>query len=72
MKILILTGVMLLCAGCFSPQKAFVDAVDAQFQAITPEYVKYVDADAKLTDKEKAARHDTVDLLHKMILEAQK
>lgn len=48
-----------LLAGC-TPGKAYIAADQGIFDAITPEYLKYVEADEVLTAEQKERRQRTV------------
>lgn len=58
---------LLAAVGCWSPQVAFVTAMDENWKAITPEYVAYIDHDPALTPEQKLSRHRMVDFLWKAI-----
>lgn len=51
----------ILPSGC-SIDKEFVQAVEANWEAIKPEYVAYFEADESLSDADKEARRLTVKL----------
>lgn len=51
----------MLLPGCGSIAKQYVEADRKTFDAIAPEYRKYVDADESLSDDEKKLRHATAD-----------
>ncbi len=55
----LLVPVMLSLASC-TPGKAYVDADQATYAVIAPEYVVYVEADAKLTKEQRARRLRTL------------
>ena len=57
--------------GC-SVNAQFVDAVDSAWTVVQPEYVQYVNADAALSDADKATRIRTAEILTATIVEAQK
>lgn len=47
-------------AGC-NVSKEYVDADAATFAAVSPEYLEYIKADAKLTQEQKDRRNRTVE-----------
>lgn len=53
-------GSCLCLSGCAAPDRAFVRAERATYQAIAPEYTSYVDADERLSIEQKARRLRTV------------
>lgn len=55
--------------GCGSVDKAFRNAVDANWTAIRPEYVEYVSKDPDLGDAEKATKLRTVELFDRLLEE---
>ena len=63
--------VCLLAVGC-GVNRAFVEAVSANWAAIGPEYVAYVEADQSLSDGERRSRLLTAELMNALIDEAQK
>ncbi len=50
---------MFLTAGC-SVDELWVDSSIATYDAVAPEYIRYVDADPALSPEQKSRRHDTV------------
>jgi len=63
MKIFLLCGVVVvatLLGGC-SISKEYVASDQATFDAVTPEFLEYVNADARLDAEAKARRKRTVD-----------
>jgi uncharacterized protein YcfL len=59
-KLLLLLLIPLVCVGC-SAQKEYVKADSITFDAIAPEYGKYVEADPALDADQKARRKRTVE-----------
>ncbi len=53
-------AVMLVAAGCKGVHADYVEADRATFDAVTPEYLGYVDADAGLAPAQKARRARTI------------
>ena len=51
--------VLLLC-GCATVPRAFLEAEDAIYQAIAPEYLRYVEEDPALSRDQKASRSRTL------------
>lgn len=51
----------LLCVSCDGVSKAYVKADELTYDAIAPEYLKYVQADEALSDAQKKRRATTVD-----------
>lgn len=49
----------LLFVGC-NVQQEYVKADKATYDVIAPDYLKYVEADANLTDDQKQSKKDTV------------
>lgn len=71
---LVLASMLLLStagcgAGCGSVDKAFRNAVDANWEVIRPEYVAYVTSDPGLTEPEKATKLRTVELFDRLLEE---
>lgn len=73
------TATYLLCAvfgfgfgigGC-AAQHAIVPAFQAYYDAVTPEYLAYVDADAKLEADAKARRHSACESAARSLKGAQ-
>ena len=59
-------------AGCAGPQKAFVDGMRAAHAAVAPEYLRYVENDANLTEEQRASRRTTVSMWDRVIAAAEK
>jgi hypothetical protein len=62
-KRLTLIGIVALClsAGGCALNKDYVKADKATFDAIAPEYLRYIDLDTTLDKEQKDRRHRTVD-----------
>ena len=73
-RLAVLLCALALCvvAGCKSPDKAFVSAVDEHTSVILPEYKDYVKADANLSDSDKDIRTKSADALVELIETAKK
>jgi hypothetical protein len=63
--------VALLFVGCCPLNDTFVKSVDSAWDAIGPEYVQYVEADATLDDNTKTLRKRTAQMLTEVIDEAK-
>ena len=63
--------VCLLAVGC-GVNRVFTEAVSANWAAIGPEYVAYVEADPGLSPGERRSRLLTAELMDALIAEAQK
>jgi len=51
---------LLLLAGCAGPNPSYIQADRATYEAIAPEYLRYIQDDARLTGAEVQRRIDTV------------
>jgi len=60
-KRLVFVALALLSSCQGGPDPVFVSASRETYNAITPEYLHYVDADAALSTEQKARRHATTD-----------
>lgn len=58
--------------GCGSIAKSYVEADEATMNAVSPEFRKYVEADASLSEEDKALRYATLDSWSYRIAEAKK
>jgi len=70
MKVLYPFLVAVLLGGC-TVNRAFVNAVDASWSVIGPEYMAYIEADEDLDDLSKGIRVRTARLLTETIEEAK-
>lgn len=57
---LLLVALCSCLCGCLNVQREYVEADVATYEAITPEYLKYVEDDASLDGDEKDLRRNTV------------
>lgn len=48
-------------SGCVTPDQLYVEADRLTYEAVAPEYGAYLDADTKLSDKQKDRRHKTLE-----------
>lgn len=55
----LLAGLLSL-GGCVHPADSYVEADEATYKAVAPEFKVYVEADAKLSDAQKARRQRTL------------
>lgn len=51
---------VLTLGGCVTAADAYVDADRATYEAVAPEYLKYIEADATLNAMQKQIRRDNV------------
>jgi hypothetical protein len=70
MKHLLLIAVLFL-PGCMT-DRVFFEATKATWEAVSPEYVEYVQKDESLDQDEKNMRIRTVDLFNKTLAEKEK
>ena len=63
------TLALLFVASCCAPDKAYVEATASYFDVVTPEWIRYVDADATLDAAQKQRRKNLATTASKTIQE---
>lgn len=62
---------LLTCQACASVPELYVDADRATFDAVAPEYTRYIESDADLDDGQKDRRLRTLDTWERRIQAAE-
>lgn len=71
-RIFYLTVIAAILTGCRTPDKAFVEGVDATWSVIGPEYRAYLERDASLDAEARKIKLGTAAALTRLIEEAKK